>query len=153
MKKNWNLKCLSEYYDIYRPDFDSIYAVINFAIILLVNKEDTVGIVLNPEYIFYDAEQKKVRFSRAPNYKISYEYQVKELLIYLENMAGYAGEYTYTFVKDVREAYYRKGLQECCKVIKQYEDKKHTKEAVIFTVCVFIFQILYYMLTTLRFYE
>ena len=119
---------------------------------LEVNKADTKGIVLNPEYIFYCEEQKKVRLSRAENYKKSYESQVEELLIYLEKMSEYAGEYTYAFVKAVRKAYCEKGVKECCKVIKQYENKRNPKEVIAFAVFVLLFQIFYYMLTKLRFY-
>lgn len=152
MKEDDKIKCLSEYYDMHRPDYDSIYAVISLVIMLEVNKADTKGIVLNPEYIFYCEEQNKVRLSRAENYKKSYEYQVKELLLYLEKMSRYAGEYTYAFVKAVREAYCKKGVKECCKVIKQYENKKNSKEIIVFGVFVLLFQIFYYMLTKLRFY-
>lgn len=147
------MKCLSEYYDIYRPDFDSIYTVICFAIILLDKDEDTDGIVLNPEYIFYDAAYKKVRFSRSRNYNKSYVQQLEELLRYLENMSVYAGEDAYIFVKDIRKAYDKKELSECRDIIRRYEKKSHTKETVIFLVCIIIFQILFYIVTNLRFYE
>ena len=69
MKKDESIRCLSEYYDMHRPDYDSLYVVISSVIMLEVNKADTKGIVLNPEYIFYCEEQKKVRLSRAENYK------------------------------------------------------------------------------------
>lgn len=152
MKKEESIRCLSEYYDMHRPDYDSLYIVISSVIMLEVNKADTKGIVLNPEYIFYCEEQKKVRLSRAENYKKSYERQLEELLIYLEKMSEYAGEYTYAFVKAVRKAYCEKGVKECCKVIKQYENKRNPKEVIAFAVFVLLFQIFYYMLTKLRFY-
>lgn len=137
---------------MHRPDYDSLYIVISSVIMLEVNKADTKGIVLNPEYIFYCEEQKKVRLSRAESYKKSYESQMEELLIYLEKMSEYAGEYTYAFVKAVRKAYCEKGVKECCKVIKQYENKRNPKEVIAFAVFVLLFQIFYYMLTKLRFY-
>lgn len=152
MKKDESIKCLSEYYDIHRPDYDSLYTVISSVIMLEVNKADTKGIVLNPEYIFYCEEHKKVRLNRAENYKKSYECQMRELFIYLEKMSGYAGEYTHAFVKAAKKAYCEKGVQECYKVIKQYENKRNPKEVIVFAVFVLLFQIFYYMLTKLRFY-